>query len=249
MENVLLIVMAGLVAGAMNALAGGGSFVSLPVLIALGVPSVAANVSSTIALYPGGLASAWVYWNGPEPVGRIPLTTMAAVTLAGGLVGSAVLLSTPSSLFDHVLPWLLLLATVALALGPRLSGAVHRRVQRGVSILLTGQFLLGIYGGYFGGAVGIMMMAFWSVTVGADLKSLQAPRTALVTVANTAAVVYFALAGAVQWNTVALMAPAAVAGGYAGALVGRKLRPAHIRFATIALASLVTCMFFVRAYG
>src|ERR1700710_2755476 len=111
MDTYLLVAGAGLAAGAMNALAGGGSFVSLPALIALGVPSVAANASSTVALYPGGLASVWVYRRESGPVGGVPLPAMAALPLVGGLVGAVILLRTPASLFDGILPWLLLAAT------------------------------------------------------------------------------------------------------------------------------------------
>ena len=113
----LLLAGAGLLAGAMNALAGGGSFVSLPALIAVGVPSVAANASSTVALYPGGLASAWVYRTGLGDICGVSAKAMLAVTLVGGLAGSLLLLLTPSDAFDLVLPWLLLVATLALAFG------------------------------------------------------------------------------------------------------------------------------------
>ena len=113
----LLLGAGGLLAGAMNALAGGGSFVSLPVLIAAGVSPVAANASSTVALFPGGLASAWAYRDGMGPVAGVPRRRLLAVTLTGGLAGSILLLSTPAAAFDAALPWLLLFATLALPSG------------------------------------------------------------------------------------------------------------------------------------
>jgi hypothetical protein len=118
---------AGFIAGAMNALAGGGSFVSLPALIAVGVPAVQANASSTVALLPGGLASAWAYRGSLEPMAEVPLGALLGVTLAGGMAGGILLLSTPSPLFTRVLPWLLLLASLALAWGRRLGEALRRR--------------------------------------------------------------------------------------------------------------------------
>jgi uncharacterized membrane protein YfcA len=251
MHDVAVLVGAGLAAGAMNALAGGGSFVSLPALIGLGVPSVAANASSTVALYPGGLASLWVYRQAGAggPVCGAPLPVMAALTLAGGLAGAVLLLKTPSAMFDGVLPWLLLVATLALAFARPLGEALRRRGRVGVGAVALGQLLLGVYGGYFGGAVGLMMLAFWSLAGAADLKVLQAPRVLLVTIANTAAVACFALAGAVQWERVAWLAPAALVGGYLGARLGRRLSARAVRWATLTLAAAITGLFFWRAYG
>ncbi len=144
MREVLLIGGADLLAGAMNALAGGGSFVSLPALIAAGVPSVAANASSTVALFPGGAASAWAYRDGLGPVGAVTLRSLLFITLVGGVVGAILLLLTPVGTFDFVLPWLLLLATVALSFGPRLGEGLRRRWRIRAAAVLTVQFALAI---------------------------------------------------------------------------------------------------------
>jgi uncharacterized membrane protein YfcA len=248
MAAAFLLIAAGFTAGAMNALAGGGSFVTLPALIASGLPSVTANASSTLSLFPGLAASGWAYWDRGRTTSPIPLRATAAVTFVGGLIGSVILLATPSSAFDRILPWLLLAATLMLTFGPRLSAAIRGRLRSGRLALLAGQFLLGIYGGYFGGAVGIMMLAFWSLIVGGELKDLQAPRTLLGCAANLAAVVWFAANRAVDWSAIALMAPAAFAGGWLGAQVGRNLPAVWVRWATIALAAFVTAAFFVRGY-
>jgi uncharacterized membrane protein YfcA len=163
MDHTLLLLAAGFAAGAMNALAGGGSFVTLPALIAAGVPSVAANASSTVALYPGGAASAWVYRDGLGAICGIPLRPALAATLVGGLIGAVLLLSTPTRLFDHLLPWLLLVATATLAFGPKAGPLIRARFSAGAGTVVAIQFLLGVYGGYFGGAVGLMMAAAWSL--------------------------------------------------------------------------------------
>lgn len=233
----------------MNALAGGGSFVTLPALMAAGVPPVAANASSSLALYPGGAVSAWVYRKDLGPVAGVSLAWLALVSLSGGLIGGVLLLSTPSSLFDRVLPWLLLVAALALAFGKRIAPRFHGEAGAGSATMLSGQFLLGVYGGYFGGAVGIMMMAFWSVTTRVDFKRLQAPRTILVTAANTAAVVIFAVMHAVGWREVLLLAPSAAVGGYLGAHLCQRLPQPWVRVATVSLAMLVTVAFFLRAYS
>ena len=123
----------GLLAGAMNALAGGGSFVSLPALIAVGIPSVQANASSTVALFPGGVASVWAYRDGLGPIGSVPLRSLVIVTFVGGALGAALLLRTPIKTFDVVLPWLMAIATVALALGSRLGEILRRRWRIGAT--------------------------------------------------------------------------------------------------------------------
>lgn len=246
-EHLLLLAGAGLLAGAMNALAGGGSFVTLPALIAAGVPSVAANASSTVALYPGGLASAWVYRQGLAEVCGVPIRPMLIVTLIGGLAGSLLLLWTPSSTFDVILPWLLLTATLALAFGPKVTPWLQKHARVGAAPILAIQFALGVYGGYFGGAVGLMMMAAWSLLAGVDLKQLNPPRTLMVSAANSIAVLCFVVAGAVRWRETLLLAVGALIGGYLGAHVGRRLDPRVVRGATIALSVAMTVAFFVRA--
>ncbi len=248
MGHWMTLLAAGFLAGGMNALAGGGSFVTLPALIAAGVPSVAANASSTVALYPAGLASAWVYRAGIGRVCGVPLRPTLAATLAGGFVGAVLLLATPNAAFDRVLPWLLLVATLALAAGPRLGAAVRTRFRSGLPTVLAIQFLLGVYGGYFGGAVGLMMMAAWGLLDAADLKALNPPRTLLVTAANTVAAVMFASAGLVRWPEMVAVAAGAVCGGYGGAHAGRRLPSLLVRRATLLLAVGMTAAFFLRGY-
>jgi uncharacterized membrane protein YfcA len=217
MNASIFLVLTGILAGSMNALAGGGSFVTLSALVASGVPSVLANATSSVALL-------------------------------GGLGGSLLLLSTPSVLFDRVLPWLLLLATLALMFGPRLGVLLRAHLTAGKPTILTIQFLLGIYGGYFGGAVGLMMMAAWGLLKSADIKALNAPRTLMVTAANTIAIVCFAVAGTVRWEAALLVGSGAVLGGYAGAHLGRRLKPTLVRNATLLLSVAITVRFFMRAY-
>jgi uncharacterized membrane protein YfcA len=248
MTQWILIAGAGILAGAMNALAGGGSFVTLPVLIAAGVPSVSANASSTVALYPGGAASAWVYRDGLNDVCGVPMRPTLAATLAGGLLGALLLLWTPGAVFDRVLPWLLLAATFMLAFGPRLGPALRTHFRAGLVTVLLIQFMLGIYGGYFGGAVGLMMMAAWALLDGTDVKALNPQRTLLVTAANSVAVLCFVIAGAVRWPEALTMGVGALLGGYVGAHAGKRLPPTLVRLATVLLAMVMTVIFFVRAY-
>ncbi len=249
MTSLLMVLLAGLVAGAMNALAGGGSFVSLPALIAAGVPSVQANASSTVALFPGGVASVWAYREGLEPVGPASLRALLVATLAGGATGGLLLLSTPSQTFDVVLPWLLLLASVALSFGRRVGEWLRRRCRVTPRVVLIVQFFLGIYGGYFGGAVGIMMMAIWGLLDSRDLKSLNGSRTLMVSAANAVALVIFIVAGAVRWPQTMVMLIGAAVGGYGGAEIGRRAPARLVRGVTVVVTILSTAAFFLRSYA
>ena len=249
MFHLILLCGAGFVAGAMNALAGGGSFVSLPALIAVGVPSVQANASSTVALYPGGVASVWAYRHGLAPVGNVSLRHLLYITLAGGACGALLLLQTSTHAFDQMLPWLLLIATVALAFGNSIGEALRRYCRVHPSFVLAIQFALGIYGGYFGGGVGLMMLAVWGLLERRDLKSLNASRTLLVVTANTMAVLIFIAARAVFWREATAMLLAATIGGYCGALIGRRCPNIVLRAVTLSITVTITIAFFVRAYG
>ena len=249
MQQFAFLFAAGLIAGGMNALAGGGSFVSLPALIAAGVPPVAANASSTVALYPGGLASAWTYRQPTPGVCGAPMRLMLPVTLAGGLLGSLLLLLTPEASFVTALPWLLLLATLALAFGRAIGAAFQGRLRASTVPVLVVQFGLGIYGGYFGGAVGLMMSAVWTLFGARDIKALNPPRTLLVSAANTIAVLAFILAGAVAWPQAIAVLLGGLAGGTGGARLGRVMPAALTRGLTLAVSSGMTALFFLRAYG
>jgi hypothetical protein len=244
----LVVFGAGLLAGTMNALAGAGSFVTLPALMAVGVPPVQANASNTVGLFPGTAASAWAYRDGLGPIGAVKLRPLLLTTLAGGGVGALLLLWTPSKTFEFVIPWLLLIATLTLGFGRQLGDWLRRRWHIRPSAVLLVQWVLGIYGGYFGGAVGLMMMAVWSLMGDRDFRSLNAPRTLLVTAANAMAVVIFIAAGAVRWRETLIMLVAAIIGGYCGALVGRRAPSRVIRAGTLIIAGGITVAFFARAY-
>jgi uncharacterized membrane protein YfcA len=245
----LLVGGAGVLAGAMNALAGGGTFVTLPALIAAGVPSVQANTSSTVALFPSQLFNAWIYREGLKSFGGVSLRALAVVTLIGGAVGAVLLLNTPTQAFDRALPWLMLSATVALAFARPLGELLRRHVSVGRGTAIALQCVLGIYGGYFGGAVGLMMIAVWGLLHDSDPKSMNAPRTLLVATANTIAVIIFLTAHAVYWREASLLLVSALLGGYIGAQIGKRASAGVVRALTLALSTFITVAFFVKAYG
>jgi hypothetical protein len=170
------------------------------------------------------------------------------VSIAGGLAGAVLLLATPVRLFDEVIPWLLLLAALTFAAGNRAGIVLQRLVHIGPRTLLAVQFIIALYGGYFGGAVGLMMMATWSlVTADADLKAMAPARVLLVSVTNGAAVLWFVAAGAVRWPETLAMLAASVVGGYLGARLTQYLPAPVVRGCVVVLTAAVTVVFFLRA--
>ncbi|HEY4288550.1 MAG TPA: sulfite exporter TauE/SafE family protein [Puia sp.] len=248
MTTGILLFFIGLIAGAMNAAAGGGSFITFPALVYAGLPSVAANASSTVALFPGSLASAWQFREYIRPFPGVSMRAMIALTLFGGLAGALLLLYTPSSKFDGIVPWLLLTGSLAFAFGKPAGEWLRKKVSIGPALVLTGQLLLGIYGGYFGGAVGIMMMAVWALFGVADIKVVNANKTLFVGIANSIAVVLFIVAGKVYWPETLIMMGATILGGYFGAAVTKRLDPAKLRMGIVIFNFLITAAFFIKVF-
>ena len=233
----------------MNALAGGGSFATMPTLIALGLPSPIANATSNVSLQPGAIASAWAYRNGLEPIGGVGIRTLAGITFAGGLAGSALLVVTSARTFDLIVPWLLLLATIAIAFGTRAADWLHARVAMGPRSLVAVQALLGVYGGYFGGGVGLMLTAAWGLLSGATPAKLAAPRTLMLAIANAAATIVFVATHMVVWTLCLPMIAGGIVGGYLGARLGLVLPAGVIRVWTLLVTAVTTVVFFWRSYG
>jgi uncharacterized protein len=233
----------------MNALAGGGTFATLPALIAAGLPANAANATSNVALLPGAGMSAWAFRDELGPVGGVPVRLLAGITFAGGLLGSLLLVWTPSSTFDVVIPWLLLFALLVLAFGRSAADALRRRVTIGRRTLMAAQALLGIYGGYFGGGVGLMTTAIYGLLAGIEPRGLFAPRTLMLAVANTAAALVFIATGLVDWAAGLPMLAGALVGGWAGARLGKVLPAPAVRAWTLLVTAATTAVFFWRAYA
>jgi uncharacterized protein len=241
------LVAAGLVAGALNAAGGGGTFVALPALVAAGVPAVTANAASMVALLPGALVAAWAYRRDVLPVGSVPPAALAAASATGGGAGAVLLLGLPAAAFDAVLPWLLGLATLVLAArGPLTRRAGGRRL--GTGPLLAGQFVLAGYGGFFGGAVGILLVAFWGVAAGVDTALGNPARVAQLGVIWSAAAAVFLLTGAVRDHPLPVLAVlgGALLGGAAGARVVGRLDPRLLRAVVLATAATTTVLYAVR---
>ena len=252
MASDLLLIAAALAAGLINAIAGGGSFFTFPALIFVGVPSIVANASSTVALFPGILASSWGYRDDIHRFEGVPMLPVLVVSMLGGTAGAILLLYTPEKTFDVIIPWLLLAATLAFAFGPwlspRLQKISYRSFRMRPATLLPVQFLLGLYAGYFGGAVGLIMLAAWSLLGLTDVKAMNPNRTLIGGAMNAAAVLCFIVAGKIWWHATLIMLVAAIVGGYSGARLGRKMNPRHIRVVVTVISVVITIVFFRRSF-
>lgn len=246
---ILIAVGAGVVGGAMNALAGGGTFATLPALIALGLPATIANATSNVALLPGAAASAWTYRDELHPVAGIRVAVLATITFVCGLAGSTLLVITPTETFDVIVPWLLLFAFTVMLFGKRASEWLHTRVVIGRGPLLATQGLLGVYGGYFGGGVGLITTALYGLLANIQPRELFAIRTTMLAVANLAAALVFVACAMVWWWAGLPMLVGSIIGGRLGARWGKALSPRAVRAWTLLVTGGTTAAFFLRAYG
>ncbi|MDN5844527.1 MAG: sulfite exporter TauE/SafE family protein [Alcaligenaceae bacterium] len=250
MDNLLLVSAAGLLGGAINAIAGGGSFITFPALVLAGLPPISANQTGAFALLPAGLASAWAYKAEIRAFKRAKLPSLLISTLIGGGAGATLLLVTPSRLFDLIIPWLVLIGAITFTFGKSIQAhaASGSTPMRGWPIACF-QFVLGAYGGYFGGAVGIMMMAGWTVFGLGDVRTLNGVKTIVVAAARVIAVLIFAIWGDVYWQVALYLTIAAVIGGYLGALVTRFMSADVMRKIISMIFFIVTAAFFYKGYG
>ncbi len=234
---------AGLVAGVMNAVLGGGSFVTLPALMHVGVSAVLANATSSLALTPGAAASAWAYRR-EVPRDRARLVALGAASVVDEGAGAVLLLVTPESLFLALVPPLLLGATLLLTFAPRLRRTGPPRDRPVVASAL--QLGISIYGGYYGGGMGILMLAAMSLTTSFDLHAQNALRSVLGVLINGTALAVFVWGGRIAWTAAAALTVGAVLGGYFGARHARRLPPALLRRVILVVAWLITAAFWLR---
>lgn len=227
----LAIAAAGLAAGTINTVVGSGSLVTFPTLVALGYPPVVANVSNTVGLVPGSASGAIGYRR--ELAGQRGRAVRLGIAAAlGGLTGALLLLALPASVFGRVVPVLILLACLLVALQPRLTRllAARRATATGHSWLLAGLvYLTAIYGGYFGAAQSVILIALLAIFVPDDLQRLNGLKNVLTLVVNGVAALLFLVVAPVAWDAALLIAAGAIVGGQVGAVVGRRLSPIALR--------------------
>jgi len=239
-----LLLLAAFLAGGINSMAGGGSFFTFPALVFTGVPPVAANASSTVALVPGSFASAFGYRRDLGSLDGLSFRRCLLVSLVGGAVGAVLLIVTPETTFVHIMPWLLLFATLMFAFGNMISRWLRKRVHIGESVFLPALFVVSTYGGYFGGGMGIMVLAMFSLYGLTDIHAMNGAKTLLGGSLNAIAVIVFIAAHQVYWKQSLLMMVASIAGGLAGATLAKRIPRETIRWGVISVGALMTVYFF-----
>lgn len=241
----LLLAAAGFWAGTQNALAGGGSFITFPALLLAGLDPRAANITSTIALFPGQIAMSWSGRRAAGGVGRLGLKALIAISLAGGILGALLLLATPASFFARLVPWLVMFATLVFALGD----PIRRRLPQGAKLppWMLGMIQLGIsiYGGYFGGGIGFLMLAALTLA-GQAVRMAATTKNLLATMMNASAVVVFAFSNDVHWLGALAMAAGSVTGGLAGSWLLLRLPDRPLRMGIILIGATLTVWLFLR---
>lgn len=241
-------------AGALNSVAGGGQFLTFPMLTFAGVPLISANATSSVAVWPGSIASAVGYRQDLREQ-RYLLLSLGIGSVIGAVLGAIILLRTPQKTFGYLVPWLLLFATLLLIFGGPMVARIRKHLghtggpTRGGIIGGTAlQLLLGIYGAYFGGGMGFVMLAAMSFMGLENIHTMNGLKTILASCINGVAVATFVIAGIVAWVPAAIMLVGAIVGGYGGAIYARRLDPKLVRRFTIAVACIMTAYFFVRQY-
>jgi uncharacterized membrane protein YfcA len=232
-------------AGVLNTVAGGGTFLTFPALVYTGVPAVAANATSAVAVFPGYLGGAVGFRGELAAFDRRTLWKTTGLTALGGLIGSILLLVSSNQAFSLVVPFLLAFATLTFAFGVRIQAWVKSR-RAASEAGPMGILLVSVYGGYFNGGLGIMLLALFSLWGMRDLNAMNGLKTGLSFVLSAISVATFALAGLVAWPQALVMMGAATLGGYAGAPVARALPPALVRAIVIAVGVTMSAIFFAR---
>ena len=249
MTMLLILLLASLLGGAVNALAGGGTFLVFPALLLAGVASVKANATASLALLPGAIASGWVYREAIRSVSRKFILTMAAASLAGSLVGSMLLMHTSNGTFSRLVPWLLLMATTVFTAAPWLrKAAAGMGGHESMVLLAGGQFSVACYGGYFGAGMGVLMMALYLAASDMSVHTAAGVRTVCAASINILAVSIFTWKGAVEFRLGLPMLVAGIAGGYAGAHTVKRLNGENVRRGILIYAWALTSWFFIRMF-
>jgi uncharacterized protein len=252
LQSVIFLFLAGALGGVLNSVAGGGSFIAFPALLFTGVPPIPANATNTIALWTAAAASGGAYRRRLDMPRRV-MVPLLAVSLMGGLAGAVLLLKTPAHTFMRVLPWLTLGATLLFAFGKKLARGRKSAIGHEASAAaLTGAtlFQLGVavYGGYFGGGMGIVMLAMLAALGMTDIHAMNALKSVMGFVINGVAVVAFIVAHAVYWKHGVVMIVGGTLGGYLGAHYAQKVPQLWIRMLVVVVGAGMTVYFFWKSY-
>jgi uncharacterized protein len=264
---------AALLGGLVNSVAGGGSFISFPALLFTGMPAIPANATNTMAMWPGTLASTLAYRNAFTPDARRLFLPLVLIGIVGGVLGAFILLRTPPATFLHLIPWLLLVATLLFVFSGQMTAWVRGRAGQAPSesgdkmsdaktpdgqpsaprvprgLMITGlllELVVAVYVGYFGAGAGILMLSILAILGLENIHTLNGMKTLLVSVVNGVAIITFIVGRVIVWPQALLMLVGAVIGGYGGAYVAQKMNPQHVRWIVIVIGFAMSAYFFIK---
>jgi uncharacterized protein len=242
----LLLTAAAFAGGALNAVAGGGSFLTFPALVFTGAAPIAANATGSVALLPGYVSGAWGFREELRPPPGLSARALLALGVLGGAAGATLLLLTPAPAFRRLVPWLLLGATALFALAPRILGAARGGGLRRTGAI-TGVLLVSVYGGYFNGGLGVLLLALFALAGETSLNAMNGMKNLLSAVLGAIAAALYASGGIVLWREGVVMMAGTTAGGYLGARLARRLPAPVLRAGIIAVGLGMSAVFFARA--
>ncbi len=245
MFDFVLIATAAFFAGVLNAMAGGGSFLTFPALMYIGIPPISANATSALAVFPGYLSSTLGFLQEIRAFDRKQLLKLVTLSCIGGLAGAVLLLTTPSDVFRSLIPWLLLFATLLFAMGDRISRCLDRAPEQQEKSSSVAVLAVSVYGGYFNGGLGIILLALFSSMGFRDINLMNGLKNGLSFILSAVSVTVFAIAGVVHWPEAIVMMITATIGGYAGARLARRLPAKWVKKFVVMVGALMTFAFFV----
>ena len=243
-----LIIGAALIAGVQNALAGGGSFITFPALLLFGMGARAANITSTVALFPGQIATGWTGRHHVSGAEGLDVKALVGISLVGGVIGALLLLATPESFFEKLVPFLVLFATFVFAWGSFFRPQTEAKAQLPPWGAAAAQLAIAVYGGYFGGGIGLLMLAALTLA-GLPVRRAGATKNVLAAVMNASAVAIFAFSRDVHWNAALAVGAGALIGGQAGAWWMLRIDERKLRIGVVVIGLLLTIGLFLRTYG
>jgi hypothetical protein len=233
-------------AGIQNALAGGGTFLTLPALMLTGMSALAANITSTVALFPGQVTSSWSGRAHVAGAGGLPFRALAILSLLGGIVGAVLLLVTPSDIFKSLVPWLVLFATSVFAYGSFVPRKADRPPVLGKFGAGAAQFAISIYGGYFGGGIGFLMLAALTAA-GLSIRNSNATKNVLAGMMNASAVAIFVFSPQMHWRQAAIACVGAAVGGFVGGHMVSRVNQKLLKIMAVMIGITLTIGLFLRA--
>jgi len=249
MSSYFILIFAGLLAGGLNAIAGGGTFISFPALVWLGIPPISANATATLTALPGYCTSAWSFKTHILSEGRASLIRFISISILGGAVGAVLLLSTSNQIFSAIVPYLMLFATLVFTFGQKLIAKISGKTQLGVMAAIIIFFFVSIYGGYFNGGLGIMLLASFSVIGHANIHYMNGMKNLLSAILSIVSASIFIASGLIDWPSALVLGLATAIGGFIGGHFSVKIKNvSYLRVFIMCVGFFLSLAFFLKNY-